>query len=427
MKITVVGLGYIGLPTAAMLAHSGHDVVGYDVDKKLVAALASGKIDAVEDGVRDIVRRALESGRLHPSPMPYQAEAYVICVPTPTIDHRPDLTAVAAAFASIAPLLCEGSLIMLESTVPPGTTAAIAERTFRPLGLDLDAIHIAHCPERVLPGKIVEELLWNDRIVGGRRPIDAEMARAVYATFARGDIHVTDLTTAETVKVIENAYRDVNIAFANELAILSETLRVDAWEAIRLANCHPRVNILSPGPGVGGHCIPVDPQFLASANPFASELIQTARRVNERMPHLVAKIARALAPLELHDRKIALLGAAYKADVDDARETPTLAIERLLRDAGYDVTVYDPLVTHYAGAIERDFDAAAKNADLLVIITDHTAVRELDPEQVARVVRTRALLDARNAVDVERWNRAGFDVHVLGRGLFPARKLAAAT
>lgn len=426
MKITVAGLGYIGLPTAAMLAESGHEVVGYDIDKKLVAALSSGRVEFAEQGVRDIVRRALESGRLHASPMPYPAEAFIICVPTPTVDHRPDLRAVEAAFAAIAPLVQEGNLVMLESTVPPGTTASVAERTFRPLGIDLDTIHLAHCPERVLPGKIVDELLWNDRIVGGRRVIDAEMARAIYATFARGNIHVTDLVTAETVKIVENAFRDVNIAFANELAILAEALGIDVWETIALANCHPRVNILSPGPGVGGHCIPVDPQFLANANPFASELIQTARRVNERMPHVVVRIARSLVPIEAQHRRVVLLGAAYKPDVDDARETPTLAIERLLAEAGYEVAVYDPLVTQYAGSVLSDFEEAARGADLLVLVTDHTVIRELDPSVAAGLVRNRVLLDARNAVDVERWNEAGFDVHVVGRGLSRAKELAGA-
>ncbi len=426
MKITVVGLGYIGLPTAAMLAESGHEVLGYDVDKKVVAGLAAGRVELAERGVRDLARRALQSGRLHPSSMPFPADAFVICVPTPTVDHRPDLRAVEAAFGAVAPLVQDGNLIMLESTVPPGTTLAVAERTFRALGRDLDAIHLAHCPERVLPGKIVDELLWNDRIVGGRRPVDAEMARAVYATFARGEIHVTDLTTAETVKIVENAYRDVNIAFANELAILAEALGIDAWETIRLANCHPRVDILSPGPGVGGHCIPVDPQFLASANPFASELIQTARRVNERMPHVVARIVRSVAPIETGDRKVALLGAAYKPDIDDARETPTLAIEHLLADAGYTLVVYDPLVTQYPGTVTADFDAAARDADVLVIVTDHAEIRELDPQTVAAAVRSRTLVDCRNCVDVDRWNAAGFDVHVIGRGAFRSTALVAA-
>lgn len=423
MKITVAGLGYIGLPTAAMLAESGHEVVGYDINKQLIAALASGKVELSERGVHDLVRRALESGRLHPSPMPFPADAFIICVPTPTIDHRPDLSAVENAFATIAPLVQDGNLVMLESTVPPGTTAAVAERTFRALGYDLDAIHLAHCPERVLPGKIVDELLWNDRIVGGRRPIDAQVARSVYATFARGTIHLTDLTTAETVKVVENAYRDVNIAFANELAILSAALGIDAWETIRLANCHPRVNILLPGPGVGGHCIPVDPQFLANANPFASELIQTARRVNERMPHLVARRVREIAP-PAQGRRVTLLGAAYKADVDDARETPALIVQRLLEDAGYGVAVYDPLVTQYPGTLTSDIEAAVRDADLLVLITAHSAICELDPQRIAALVRQRRIFDTRNALDAERWSAAGFDVHVLGSATTPAHVLA---
>jgi UDP-N-acetyl-D-mannosaminuronic acid dehydrogenase len=414
MKITVVGLGYIGLPTAAMLAESGHEVVGYDIDRHLVAALASGEIRAAEPGVHDLVRRAMTNGRMHPSPMPFPSDAFIICVPTPTLDHRPDLRAVEAAFTSITPLVQDGNIVIVESTVPPGATLAIAERAFDAVGRDLDAIHLAHCPERVLPGKIVEELLWNDRIIGGRRHSDAEMARSVYATFARGEIHLTDLVTAETVKIVENAYRSINIAFANELAILAETLGVDPWETIALANCHPRVDILSPGPGVGGHCIPVDPKFLADANPFASDLIQTAQRVNERMPHVVARRVRDIAPRRTA-KKIVLLGAAYKADVGDARETPALAIERLLSQAGYDVVVYDPLVTRYAGALTSDFTAAARGADALVLVTAHAEILELDPQLVASLVRSRVIFDTRNALDAKRWSEAGFEVHVLGR------------
>jgi UDP-N-acetyl-D-mannosaminuronic acid dehydrogenase len=414
MKITVAGLGYIGLPTAAILAESGHEVVGYDVDRQRIAALAAGQIPCVENGVRELVRRVLQNGRLHPSPLPFPGDAFIICVPTPTIDHRADLRAVESAFSTIAPLLAEGNLVVVESTVPPGSTLAIAERVLQPLGRDLDEIHLAHCPERVLPGRIVEELLRNDRIIGGRRTIDAEIARSVYATFARGKIHLTDLATAETVKVVENAYRAVNIAFANELTILAGTLGVDPWETIQLANCHPRVNILAPGPGVGGHCIPVDPQFLADADPFGSELIQTARRVNERMPHVVVRQIRDLVPAR-SGSKITLLGAAYKADVDDARETPALVIERLLREIDYDVVVYDPLVTQYQGKLTSDLTAAARGSDLLVLLTPHSAILELEPRAVAELVRSRKLLDTRNALDASRWAQSGFEVHVLGR------------
>ncbi|HEY9085681.1 MAG TPA: nucleotide sugar dehydrogenase, partial [Candidatus Tyrphobacter sp.] len=307
-----------------------------------------------------------------------------------------------------------------------GTTLAVADRAFAALGRDLDAIHLAHCPERVLPGKIVDEMLWNDRIIGGRRPIDAEMARAVYATFARGDIHLTDLVTAETVKIVENAYRDVNIAFANELATLAESLGIDVWKTIQLANCHPRVDILAPGPGVGGNCIPVDAQFLADANPFASELIRAARRVNERMPNLVTNIVRELAPTDA--RKVVLLGAAYKADVEDTRATPARVIESLLLGFGYEVAVYDPVVTEYPGNLVTDLDAALHDADMLVLVTDHAVIRQIDPQYVAARVRRRFLVDARNAVAIADWNAAGFIVHVLGRGRFqpaPAEALAA--
>lgn len=421
MKITVVGLGRIGLPTAAVLAESGHDVVGYDADKRLIANLASGRIEFAEHGVRELAQRALDSGRFHPSTMPFPADAFVVCTPTTTVERRADLSAVDAAFAAIAPLVQEGNVVILESTVPPGTTAAVAERAFTALGIDLDSIHVAHCPERALAGKIVDELLWNDRVIGGRRAIDAEMARAVYAPFARGDIHLTDLMTAETVKIVENAYRDVNLAFANELTAL-EAVGIDVWKTIALANCHPRVAILYPGPGVGGSGIPVDSQFLADANPFAGELIRTARRVNERMPHLVAKIVREFAPQGA--RKVVLLGASYKADVDDTRAAPAYAIETLLRGFGYEVAVYDPIASGYLGNLVRNLDEALTGTDVLVLVTDHSVVRDIPPAQAAARMRGRCIVDSRNAIDVDAWTSCGFDVHVVGRGRFPASALA---
>jgi len=426
MKICVVGLGYIGLPTAAMLAESGHEVVGYDADPAVIAAITNGCTNIAEAPVKELVLHSLAKGRLMISTAPYPSDTFIICVQTPTIDHRPDLTAVERAFAQIAPLAQDGNLILLESTVPPGTTERIAEKAFTSLGRGLDAIYLAHCPERVLPGNIVAELRWNDRVVGGRREMDAEVAKSVYASFARGNIHTTSLQTAETVKLIENTFRDVNIAFANELAMLCEELGVDAWKAIELANCHPRVNILSPGPGVGGHCIPVDPQFLSDAHPFATELIQTARRVNERMPHLVAKRVIERVRIGRHVPKIALLGAAYKADVDDARETPTRVVERLLAERGYDVVVYDPLVQRYDGRLASDLGAAVNGAEAIVVMTAHARIKALHPSDVSPRMRARFILDTRNVIDVEAWSSAGFDVHILGRGRFDACVLAAA-
>src|SRR5581483_11306454 len=269
MRVCVQGLGYIGLPTAAMMALGGHDVVGYDVDRRVLDALRDGAHHVKEEPVRALVLAALNGGRLTLSTeVPGDADAHVICVPTPTIDHKPDLSYVRAAARATAPHLRPGDLVILESTVPPGTMDRVVVPALREAGVDPDTIAVAHCPERVIPGAIVRELRGNARVVGGRKPGDAERAADLYRSFCDGEIHVTDNVTAELVKVVENTYRDVNIAFANELALLSEELGVDAHEAIALANKHPRVNILAPGPGVGGHCIPVDPHFLSNANPF---------------------------------------------------------------------------------------------------------------------------------------------------------------
>jgi UDP-N-acetyl-D-mannosaminuronic acid dehydrogenase len=423
MKVTVLGLGYVGLPTAALLAESGHEVAGYDVDEQVVRSIVEGSQHMGELDVRALAENAVRNGRLHASTFIHPADAFIICVPTPTIDRRPDLSAVERAFSEIAPICQDGNLVVLESTVPPRTTEQIARRVFAEFERDLDTIHLAHCPERVLPGQTIAELQWNDRIIGGRRPVDASAARGLYATFARGTIHETDLITAETVKVVENAFRDVNIAFANEFAVLSEDLGIDAWEAIRLANCHPRVNILSPGPGVGGHCIPIDPQFLSDVNPFATELIQTARRVNERMPHRIAKRVCELFPGTTIARKVVLLGAAYKAGVDDARETPARAIELLLLERGFHVTVYDPKVTCYEGNLVRDLTDALRGADALVLVTDHEEICQIQPAEVAGLVRSRHLIDTRNALDAAAWIGEGFEVSVLGRGRLPAGEL----
>lgn len=421
MKVCVLGLGYIGLPTAAMLAVGGHCVVGYDISERVRSALEDGDPMIAEEGVRSVVGRALATGRFSTSARVIEADAYIICVPTPTVDHRPDLRAVGAAAAAIAEVALPESLIILESTVPPGTTDRVLPAALCSVGKDPNVFGIVHCPERVIPGAIVEELRGNDRIIGGRRPGDAEKAAALYRSFVSGRMHCTDCTTAEFVKVVENTYRDVNIAFANELALLAEELDVDAWETIRLANNHPRVNILTPGPGVGGHCIPVDPHFLSNANPFVTELIQAARRINERMPHVVVRrVMEHVAP-GVTGRKIALLGAAYKADVDDARESPTVRVDELLREHGFNVRIYDPHVTSFARPLASTIEEAVEDAEAIVMMVGHKAFRDLNPHSVARRMRGCVLIDTRSSGDAARWQAAGFRTYVLG-----ARKSAAA-
>ncbi|MGC1381457.1 MAG: nucleotide sugar dehydrogenase, partial [Candidatus Baltobacteraceae bacterium] len=377
-----------------------------------------------EEPVRLAVAEALASNRLHVVDRVPTAEAYILCLPTPTHEGKPDLSFVEAGAAAVAAVAEPGAILVLESTVPPGATERILERALDDASKSVDEFHIAHCPERVIPGAIMTELRTNPRVVGGRTPRDAEIVRALYASFCEGEIALTSTPVAEFVKVVENTYRDVNIAFANELAVFAEELGVDVWETIALANKHPRVDILQPGPGVGGHCIPVDPHFLSDANPVVTELIQSARRVNDRMPYrIVRRISELVDPAR--GSKIALLGAAYKADVDDARESPTAAIDALLRDRGYTTAVYDPLVTRFARPLCASLEEAVSGADALVLITPHAAFRTIRPGEMARLMRRPRLVDTRKFFDTQDWKRRGFECYVLGRP-FNSRVMSAA-
>jgi UDP-N-acetyl-D-mannosaminuronic acid dehydrogenase len=414
MNIAVIGLGYIGLPTAALFARCGHRVYGYDTDGQLRRTLQRGDVPAMEEPVREAVRAALAAGRLHIVDRIPSAQAYIMCLPTPAHDGRPDLRCVETAAHEIAGIAPSGAIIVLESTVPPGATERILESALAAADKSADDYHIAHCPERVIPGSIMTELRANARVVGGRTRRDAEVVRDLYASFCDGEIAITSTSVAELVKIAENTFRDVNIAFANELAIVSEELGVDVWETISLANKHPRVNILQPGPGVGGHCIPVDPHFLSDANPIVTELIQAARRVNDRMPYrIVRRIADLVAPA--HGRKIALLGAAYKGDVDDARESPTGQIDALLRDRGYLTAIYDPHVTRFHRPICATLEEAVTAADAVVLVTPHTAFRSIRPADVAPLMRRKCLVDTRKFFDAADWQRRGFECYLLGR------------
>ena len=413
MRVCVQGLGYIGLPTAAMMALGGHRVAGYDVDPRLLESLREGALQVKEEPVRAVVVAALNGGNLTLTAELPEADAYIICVPTPTINHKPDLSFVQAAIEATAAKLRPGGLVVLESTVPPGTMDRIVVPALRAAGIDPDSVALAHCPERVIPGAIVRELRENARVIGGRKPGDAERARTLYETFVHGPIRLTDNLTAELVKVIENTYRDVNIAFANELALLSEELGVDAHEAIALANMHPRVDILSPGPGVGGHCIPVDPHFLSNANPFVTEMIQTSRRINERMPHVVVRrVVEHVPPRE--GATIAILGAAYKANVDDTRESPTEYVEELLHERGYATRVFDPIAERYVRPLVASLEETVRDCDAVVLMVGHDAFREIDPEWVAQLARTKVLIDTRAFLAAQVWSDAGFHVYTLG-------------
>ena len=342
--VAVIGLGYIGLPTAAILASKGIDVVGVDVRQSTVDAVNRGEVPFVEPDLGTYLAGAVTQGNLTASTKTPAADAYIVAVPTPfKDDHAADLSYIEAAADAIAPQLVGGELLILESTSPPGATQHMADRI---LALRPDLRHkdddgglfFAHCPERVLPGRVMIELVTNDRIVGGVTPRAAERAKSLYETFCQGEILLTDAKTAEMAKLVENSFRDVNIAFANELSIIADKVGVNVWELIELANHHPRVNILQPGPGVGGHCIAVDPWFIVAAAPQESRLIRTAREVNDAKPHQVIDQILAHAK-NVENPTIALLGLAFKANIDDLRESPARYIAKELADRLPEATI----------------------------------------------------------------------------------------
>ncbi len=407
-SVGVIGLGYIGLPTAAILASNGVDVTGVDVSQVVVDAVNRGDVPFVEPDLAAYVRGAVSHGKLRATTSPEPADAFVIAVPTPlTGDNEPDLSFIKSAAEALAPVLTGGELVILESTVPPGATRSLAEWILaaRP-DLSLDgqggkaSIHVAHCPERVLPGRIMIELVTNDRIVGGLTPEAAARAKRLYETFCQGSILLTDAVTAEMTKLVENSFRDVNIAFANELSLVADELGIDVWELIELANHHPRVNILQPGPGVGGHCIAVDPWFIVDAIPERSRLIRTAREVNDGKPGWVlGKVREALAGRT--DLTIAALGLAFKPDVDDLRESPACRVVVDLADEFPEasILVIEPHVRELPKELadRRNVELAelpdAAKADVVVLLVDHSAFKHAD--RVALGLADKVVIDTR--------------------------------
>ena len=409
-QVAVIGLGYIGLPTAALLASYGWSVCGVDVSQAVVDTVNAGGVHIEERDLDKLVHDAITAQTLVASTTVPSASFYMIAVPTPLADNNtPDISYVEAAARAIAPRILPGACVIIESTSPVGTTervAAIIAQLRPDLVVPRDGctdeadIALAYCPERVLPGRIVNELVNNDRVIGGVTEACAQRAAVLYNSFVKGDCFVTTARVAETVKLVENSFRDVNIAFANELSMIADVIGVDVWEVIRLANRHPRVNILQPGPGVGGHCIAVDPWFLVAGAPDAARLVRTAREVNDhKAVHTEGKI-RALmdaAP----GGKVALLGLAFKPDIDDFRESPALEIaECLSHTHGDRILVVEPFTDELpsafagSGAELVTLDAALRQAEIVVVLVDHTAFKHLTPADLAGklVFDTRGML-----------------------------------
>jgi UDP-N-acetyl-D-mannosaminuronic acid dehydrogenase len=430
-KICIFGLGYIGLPTASMFATNGITVLGVDINSSIIATLRAGQLHIHEPGLLEKVRQAIGSGDLTVSTRAEPADAFIISVPTPFFDDKEgdyngnsyklaDMRAVISAAEAIVPHLRQGNLVVLESTSPPRTTVDLVAPILEKSGLKVGSdFFLVYSPERVLPGQILRELVENARVIGGITPESAEAGRDLYETFVRGEIVLIDATTAEMVKVMENTYRDVNIAIANEFSRLADRFGIDVWESIRIANLHPRVKILNPGPGVGGHCISVDPWFLVEKAPDITSLIYTARSVNDSQPHFVVELVKRALGDDLHGKKIAALGLAYKPEVDDMRESPAVDVVYLLQKEGVAVKAFEPfkqkgdlLNIH----VEDDLDAALKEVEAILLLVDHIQFRALTPEIMAQKTTARVLIDTVNGWTEKKWSENGFKLFRIGVG-----------
>jgi UDP-N-acetyl-D-mannosaminuronic acid dehydrogenase len=396
--VSVIGLGYIGLPTAAVIAGSGRSVLGIDINPKVVETVGSGGIHIQEVDLEGLVQSAVQRGLLRTSTSPLTADVFLIAVPTPfAANHIPDVSYVFAAAALIAPVIKPGDLIIIESTSPVGTTESVRDQlavlrpdlVFPREGEENADIAMCYCPERVLPGRILVEIIANDRCIGGITPKCAKHAQRFYKSFVEGECVVTSARVAEMVKLVENSFRDVNIAFANELSMVCDTVQLEVWEVIRLANRHPRVNVLQPGPGVGGHCIAVDPWFIVSADPQHSRLIRMAREVNDsKVDYVLERAAAMIAERPL--ARIACLGLAFKANIDDLRESPAVKIaERLVAEHGSLVDLVEPHINVLPRSLNDGLaelvtlDTAFERCEIIIVLVDHEQFRAISLERLA--------------------------------------------
>jgi len=390
--VSVLGLGYIGLPTAALLASQGYTVKGMDINEDVVQTVNKGSIHIVEPDLDKVVKSAVTNGKLKAYSEVQFADIYIICVPTPFVKDSeiptPNIDYVRTAVESIIPHVKEGDLVILESTSPVGTTEMI-KNVFERGGIDTSTISIAYCPERVLPGKIMVELVDNDRVIGGINIDSTKAVSQFYKTFVNGEILETDAKTAEMCKLTENSFRDVNIAFANELSVLSDNSGIDVWELIKLANHHPRVNILQPGTGVGGHCVAVDPWFIVSGDPKNSRLIKTAREVNEGKPQWVAEKIKAKAKI-LKTKEIVCLGLAFKPDIDDLRESPSTKVVDSLMESGYSVYCVEPNIKDHKKYNLISFQEAIADFKVIALLVKH---KEFTSEETSKKLMDKRVLD----------------------------------
>ncbi len=398
MKLCVVGLGYIGLPTAAMFSNYGAEVLGVDVTPSVVETLNRGDIHIEEPGLADMIKMAVANKTFKASLTPDKADTYIVAVPTPNKDDEflsCDLSYVLSACQAIVPFIEKGNVVIIESTIAPRTVDDHVKPLFEAAGFTIgEDLYLAHCPERVLPGQILHELIYNNRIVGGITPACTEAAAKVYELFVQGEIIKTEAKTAEMSKCVENTFRDVNIALANEIAKVCNAVDINALDVIEMANKHPRVNVHSPGPGVGGHCLAIDPYFIHALAPQIANIIKLARDTNRSMPHFVVEHTEALL-VNISTPKIAVFGVTYKGDVDDVRESPAMEIVELLKNKGYDLMIHDP---HVNNPTYVDVATATRDADIVLVLTGHTEFKSLDHTFIASQMRNNILFDTMNIV-----------------------------
>ncbi len=410
-KVCVLGIGYIGLPTSAMFASHGVETYGVDLNEEVVENLKQGKIIIEEEGLPELVKEVVDSGMLKCGTKPIESDVYIIAVPTPVNkDKSAGMQYVESATRSILPLIKKGDLVILESTSPPRTVADIIVPILKESGLDIgNDVYVSHSPERVIPGQILYELVNNSRIVGGITEKSSLETKALYETFVKGEIFITDATTAEMCKLMENTYRDVNIALANELAKVCEKIGVNAFDVINFANKHPRVNIHSPGPGVGGHCIAVDPWFIIEKAQKETVLMKNSRDINDTMPLYVANMAENILNGK---KKVTVLGVTYKPDVDDMRESPIVTLVKHLEDKNCEVSIVDPHVTKY----NVDLYEKVSGQDLLILAVNHKEFKDIDFEKVYDLMNSKNILDTRNFLDGKTLRKIGFNYELLGDG-----------
>ncbi|MBE7119475.1 nucleotide sugar dehydrogenase [Bacillus cereus] len=400
MKICVIGLGYIGLPTSAVFAKHGAEVVGVDINSEVVDKLNRGEIHIEEPGLGEVVKEAINEGLLRASLTPEEADAFIIAVPTPNQkdEHKScDLTGVLTAVKKIIPYIKKDNVLIVESTIAPRSMNDYVQPLIEEAGFVVGKdIFLVHCPERVLPGKIMNEIVYNNRIVGGITPTCAQKAAQVYGMFVQGEIVKTDAKTAEMSKLMENTFRDVNIALSNELAKVCNTLEINVLDVIEMANKHPRVNIHQPGPGVGGHCLAVDPYFIVAKAPELTNIIQMSRDTNISMPsYVVENVGKLLKGIE--KPKVAVFGVTYKGNTDDMRESPALEVIDLLREQGYEVAIHDPYIqASFFKTLSSE--EALEAADLLLVLTDHSEFSSMDYNKLAAKMRQPLLFDTRNCI-----------------------------